>query len=721
MSTIVQDVKLNVDSSSAKKAADETKRLADQARSASDATAKLAGASSVKMVGSVNVLGKVAEAYNKAAAAADRLAVRTAKAASATLRKEEGAITAAVSERVALLDKQAKLSEKAASFAKKEQAAHAANKALPLVGRLTGAADTGKDARYGVAGTSAGAVMSRLLGGANRLFGAGASDTILELFGGVQKLDGALGKVGMSMSGVMTAVGIGAAAAVVGVLALAAAIGTVVVGLATLAYQGAAAFSKFAVQTATFREDSLIALEAMLKSRGAAEDAYNAAVKFAAKTPFETTEVLTAYKQLLAGGFKMDELERVMTGVADLATIAGKDKVPQLVAAFAKLRGEGKLTGETIERLRDAGLPMAEVAKKLGVKDVSKLGDSKIASAKALDAILSVINDKFGGAADKTSKSLAGLWSSLSSRPFELFDKALAESEKSGGGLASMISTIKAAVSGMNDAFDANSDSGKTVVGVINAIGGGLNVIATLAKDLGTGLLEGIAKGWAEAGGEESANAWAKIDAKALGAAFREVGSAIGYAVGGAAALITAIGRLKNHGEEAKAILIGIAVAAAVVGTVLAGIGIFAFMAFAPILVPLAVLGVVIAGVAVALLAIPIAIAAAAAGVAYLVSQVLGATAAFGGLSGAMSSIGIGSGGPFSGVSLPGGFNLSSSVPAPSAMMSATQPNGGRGGGDTSVVNNITVSGVGLDLAQLAQMIRSQVAAALTDLAPGAA
>jgi hypothetical protein len=599
--------------------------------------------------------------------------------------------------------------------------------------RPKASADLGSDIRYTTKGNATQQIMSKMLGGAESLFGKGSANSIMEALGGLTKMDAALGKVGTSLSGVagagMTAISIGAAAAVVGVLALAAAIGAVVAVLGTLAYKGAEAFATFTVKTGVFREDALNAFNAILKDKAIAKDMYNRAIKVAADTPFETTQVIDTFKMLMGGGFKAAEVEKIVRSFSDLAVIK-PEGLKDATEAMIKLRGTGKLTEEVLERFQTAGISKAAIAKANNIKvaDVSKL-----TGAKAEDAILKAIADMAGGGGETKSKALSGLWSTLTSRPFELFNEAFDKTEKSGEGVTRLFSIIKDAVGKLADMMDAKSPSGAKFVDVINAIGSAMAFLAKGALEFGKGMFEGLAKGWDAAGGEKGSQALTNLQAAAeMGKAFKTIGEAIGYLIGAGAAIgvvfasiATGVEKVAQYGDTIKAVLVGIGVAAAgllIVGVVIAGL---AALLVAPFVFGAFLIVGAIALIGVAILAIPIAIGVAVGAVLLLISYADKAAASFGNIGASlMGSFGLGgdvAANPFSGTSLPGGFTLSSPVEAPSAKFGTVPSSPGGKGGDQNITNTITVSGVGLDLAQLAQLIRSQVAQALVEAAPGAA
>lgn len=305
---------------------------------------------------------------------------------------------------------------------------------------------------------------------AGEMFGDKGANGLMSAGKALSAIDSALGSVGLSLGGVVT---VGAIAAAAAIMAIVAAIGAVVVGLGTLAVKGAIAFTSMAVQAGRFREDTLVSLEAMLKSGTEARKVFDMATKFAASSPFETNTVISAYKGLLAGGFGVGELDKWMGAIGDIATVKGADSIPQIIRGLSRLRSEGKLTGETLEVLRDSGLNMKRLAAAAGVTDVSKL--IGLDGKKAEEAILKTIQDSFGGASKAAGGTLTGMLSTLASQVYEVFYRAFSESEQGGTGVSALFGSIKEAVKSVLDFL--SGEGGKRLTSIVNQLGGGLSTV----------------------------------------------------------------------------------------------------------------------------------------------------------------------------------------------------------------------------------------------------
>lgn len=208
-------------------------------------------------------------------------------------------------------------------------------------------------------------------------------------------------------------------------------------GMAGLTYE----FGKFALESASFKENSLVALEATLGSADKAKKMFKDAVALAAKTPFETKDIIEIGLNLRSKGFsdEIDALGRsqvsVLTGVVgDMAALQGMDVVvlKNLSKALGDVRGNGKLAGQELLQLANAGIGkfeiFSQIAKQTGktLEEVSaRQASGGIGSAEALDAIVAAAKGKsfgkIGELQNRMSKTMSGMWSNIKSRPFEMF------------------------------------------------------------------------------------------------------------------------------------------------------------------------------------------------------------------------------------------------------------------------------------------------------------
>lgn len=315
---------------------------------------------------------------------------------------------------------------------------------------------------------------SGIVNTAGSLFGAKGAQAVLGTANALVKADSALGMVGTSLGAVVGGGALAATAALAAVGGMAVYAG---MKLSSMAIDYGMAGAQFVIQSASFREDSLLGLQAMLKSKEAAATIYKKAVKLASVTPFNTKEVIGMTQSLIGGGFKPEELTRVMTAVGDMAAARGMNKelIGRLNLAMSQIRAKGKLQGNEVMQLMEAGLNKGVLNQKIGAMmggktsaQIEKLQEAgKISSQVAIEAILQTIEEGYGGTMDLQSGGMTGLLSTLGSRPFEFVDKAMSGS----GGLDSFMRSVKFITKTLTDIFDPETIRGGRIVRILDTIG----------------------------------------------------------------------------------------------------------------------------------------------------------------------------------------------------------------------------------------------------------
>lgn len=173
------------------------------------------------------------------------------------------------------------------------------------------------------------------------------------------------------------------------------------------------------IQGAGEIEQIRIAFETMTGSAEVAGKLLKDITQFAAKTPFQLKELFIGTKKLLAFGFAADEIIDKMTVLGNIASGVGRNKMPNLILAFGKIRAKGKATMEELNILLEAGVPILdELAKNMGVNtsEIIRLTSRGKIGFKAVDEALTSLGSgtgKFGGLMEKQSKSFLGILSNI--------------------------------------------------------------------------------------------------------------------------------------------------------------------------------------------------------------------------------------------------------------------------------------------------------------------
>lgn len=186
----------------------------------------------------------------------------------------------------------------------------------------------------------------------------------------------------------------------------------------------------FALSTASAKTNLGIALQSILGSKDAAAKVAAEIENLAAKTPFEQKDVAGSVKTLLAAGYEAKDAFKIFTALGDATAMSGFDpaQLEGMTRAMAKLRGDGKLTGEVLQQVSDnsGGLvgkgrileELAQITGKSRVEVQKALSAGKIDADVGSKAIVEAIRKNLsggtlGGAMEKMAQEIPGLLSTL--------------------------------------------------------------------------------------------------------------------------------------------------------------------------------------------------------------------------------------------------------------------------------------------------------------------
>lgn len=185
---------------------------------------------------------------------------------------------------------------------------------------------------------------------------------------------------------------------------------------------GAVAAGGFGLKVAADLEQASIGFETMLGSGAKAQAFLKDLQGFAAKTPFEFPELQSAASKLVAVGTDASRVIPIMTVLGDstAAMGTGAEGIDRAVMALQQMRVKGKVTGEEMLQLAEAGVPAWEaLAAQLGVT-TAEAQDMVSKGKVSVDDLFTAIETRQGetltrtaNMMDKQSQSLAGLWSTV--------------------------------------------------------------------------------------------------------------------------------------------------------------------------------------------------------------------------------------------------------------------------------------------------------------------
>lgn len=176
---------------------------------------------------------------------------------------------------------------------------------------------------------------------------------------------------------------------------------------------------KSAIKASSEFEQANVSFEVMLGSAEKAKNLVKELESMANVTPFETSDLLESSKVLLNFGI---ELKNIIPDLQMLGDISGgnKDKMRSLTLAFAQMSSAGRLMGQDLLQMINAGFnPLQQISEKTGESMASlkkKMEDGKISVEMVQQAFKDATSEggKFYGMMDKQSQTLEGTLSTMS-------------------------------------------------------------------------------------------------------------------------------------------------------------------------------------------------------------------------------------------------------------------------------------------------------------------
>lgn len=175
-------------------------------------------------------------------------------------------------------------------------------------------------------------------------------------------------------------------------------------------------------------EQYTTSLEVMLGSASKASAMIENMREFAAKTPLTLENVISGGSLLMSYGVDESNLIDTMTKLGDLAS-GNAEKMDRITLAYGRMLAEGKVTGEELMQMTEAGVPLqTALAESIGVtgeefsKMVSK-GEVGIDDLNKAITGLTTGNGKFAGMMEKQSQTMQGMLSTLKDNLSEFMRK----------------------------------------------------------------------------------------------------------------------------------------------------------------------------------------------------------------------------------------------------------------------------------------------------------
>jgi tape measure domain-containing protein len=169
--------------------------------------------------------------------------------------------------------------------------------------------------------------------------------------------------------------------------------------------------AKELLATGAFEDMSAALAEAGPK----AEELLNWIQQLAINSPFTTEGVANAFRLSLAYGFTADEAQRLTEAMINFAAGSGASEtvMSQIALALGQIQAKGKLAGQEVLQLVNAGLPVTQIladAFNVTTAEIEQMRtDGLIPADEAIRAITEYLETNFAGAAERQAQSWAGL------------------------------------------------------------------------------------------------------------------------------------------------------------------------------------------------------------------------------------------------------------------------------------------------------------------------
>lgn len=176
-----------------------------------------------------------------------------------------------------------------------------------------------------------------------------------------------------------------------------------------------------ALEFSSAMEKASISLEYFVDSAAGTEEAaakvtaYLREVnEFAARTPFNTDQVLNLSKYMQSVGVAIGQTQSVLTVLTDAAAATGatSENLERIVFALGQMLTKGRIANEEIRQLANANIPIYDILQdELGLtgSQISNIGKYWVDADKAVVAILNGLEKRYQGAADRIAETFAGM------------------------------------------------------------------------------------------------------------------------------------------------------------------------------------------------------------------------------------------------------------------------------------------------------------------------
>ena len=167
----------------------------------------------------------------------------------------------------------------------------------------------------------------------------------------------------------------------------------------------------------------------MLGSQESAVQKVQELKEFAASTPLSMDDLAKGTQTLLAFGVESENSTGILRQLGDIA-LGDADKMQRLSTAFGKATAAGKVTGDTVQQMIDAGWnPLIQISQSAGetMEETQKRMSAGAISVEELQAAMEAVTTgtgQFAGGMEAASHTTQGLMSTLEDNAKALLGRA---------------------------------------------------------------------------------------------------------------------------------------------------------------------------------------------------------------------------------------------------------------------------------------------------------
>lgn len=171
-----------------------------------------------------------------------------------------------------------------------------------------------------------------------------------------------------------------------------------------------------------------VSFETLLGSKSKADALFGSIREFAVNTPMQLKDLASAAQMMLSFNIGQDKIMPYLKALGDIS-MGDTQKFQSLSLAFSQMSSAGKLMGQDLMQMINAGFnPLAVMSEKTG-KSISKLKDEMSAGSISAEMVQQAFIDatsaggKYFGMLEKQSKGIAGAMSNLQGAIDDMFNE----------------------------------------------------------------------------------------------------------------------------------------------------------------------------------------------------------------------------------------------------------------------------------------------------------